>query len=171
VFDTAYRSLLHSLELPEFDTATVSALKSVWLNNVPSKVSIFGWRLLLEKLPTREALFNKGILTSNHERCCVFCFKEPEDINHIFFNCNVSGEVWSTIFRWMGDQVNPCGSICDHFLLSGDSLKAINNKRSRHVIWLATTWYLWRKRNNTIFRGEFVNISSFVEQIMYIAWF
>jgi hypothetical protein len=172
VFDTAYRSLLHSLELPEFDTATVSALKSLWLNNVPSKVSIFCWQLLLEKLPTRKALFNKGIITNYHERYCVFCFKEHEDINHLFFNCNVSEEVWRAIFRWMGLHVAPCVSICNHFTLFGDSLKATNNKRSRHIIWLAMTWCLWRKRNNILFLSEFVNVSSLVEQIMYnIAWF
>ncbi|XP_045798020.1 uncharacterized protein LOC123892259 [Trifolium pratense] len=41
------------------DTNTMAALKRLWKNNVPSKVSVFGWRLLLEKLPTREALFCK----------------------------------------------------------------------------------------------------------------
>ncbi|XP_045802541.1 uncharacterized protein LOC123896163 [Trifolium pratense] len=44
------------------DTNTVAALKRLWKNNVPSKVSVFGWRLLLEKLPTREALFCKELV-------------------------------------------------------------------------------------------------------------
>jgi hypothetical protein len=168
---TAYKSLLNSLDLPEIDTATVNALKSLWLNNVPSKVSIFGWKLMLEKLPTGEALFNKGIITNNHDRCCVFCFKENEDINHIFFKCSISVEVWRTIFRWMGLKDIPFLNICNHFTLFGESLKETNNKRSRHIIWLATTWCLWRKRNNILFRGEFVNVSSVVEQILHIAWF
>ncbi|MCI45386.1 hypothetical protein A2U01_0066625, partial [Trifolium medium] len=42
--------------MADIETSTVQALQNLWRNNVPSKVSIFGWRLLLEKLPTREAL-------------------------------------------------------------------------------------------------------------------
>ncbi|KAK2444875.1 hypothetical protein QL285_015865 [Trifolium repens] len=34
---TAYNSLLHRLNMPDFDTATVQALKLLWSNNVPSK--------------------------------------------------------------------------------------------------------------------------------------
>ncbi|PNX70732.1 hypothetical protein L195_g057688, partial [Trifolium pratense] len=36
-------------------------IQQLWKNNVPSKINIFGWRLLLEKLPTRASL--------NHREC------------------------------------------------------------------------------------------------------
>jgi hypothetical protein len=151
----------------------VQVFKDLWFNNIPSKVSIFGWMLLLEKLPTKEALYNKGIITNTHERCCVFCFNEVEDIHHIFFTCTVSSLIWSKVFRWMG--VNPISfvDISNHFTLFGDLLKGGHYKKFRHLIWLATTWSIWRKRNNIIFRGEFVNISSIssLDQIIYIAWF
>jgi hypothetical protein len=168
---TAYNSLLHRLDVPELDTAMVHALKLLWINNVPSKVSIFGWRLLLEKLPTKDALYNKGIITNNQERRCVLCLREYEDINHIFFNCSVSIEVWSNIFRWLRLNLIHFVNICNHFNLFGTTLKGATNKRSRHLIWLATTWCLWRHRNNIVFRGDSVNASSLVEQIKYIAWF
>ncbi|PNX60714.1 hypothetical protein L195_g060318, partial [Trifolium pratense] len=32
---------------------------SLWRNDVPSKVNFFGWRLLLERLPTRMALHHR----------------------------------------------------------------------------------------------------------------
>jgi hypothetical protein len=83
----------------------VKALNKLWISNVPSKISIFGRRLLLDKLPTREALYSKGIITNNLERCCVFCFKEVEDTHHVFFNCSVIVPVWKNIFKWMG--INP----------------------------------------------------------------
>ncbi|CAJ2645107.1 uncharacterized protein LOC123905266 [Trifolium pratense] len=82
---SAYICLQNKYGMAEIELAKVQALQQLWLNNVPPKVNIFGWRLLLEKLPTREALYRKGIITSNHERCCVFCFKEKEDVQHAFF--------------------------------------------------------------------------------------
>jgi hypothetical protein len=45
------------------------------------------------------------------------------------------------------------------------------DKRYQHIIWLATTWCLWHMRNNILFRGDCVNISSLVNQIVYTAWF
>jgi hypothetical protein len=40
---SAYISLLHSIQLAELDTAKVTTLKLLWVNNIQSKVSIFGW--------------------------------------------------------------------------------------------------------------------------------
>ncbi|PNX61621.1 cysteine-rich receptor-like protein kinase, partial [Trifolium pratense] len=41
-------------------TDILTALHKLWKNNVPSKVGVFGWRLLLDKLPTRANLASKG---------------------------------------------------------------------------------------------------------------
>jgi hypothetical protein len=46
-----------------------------------------------------------------------------------------------------------------------------HSKNTKHIIWLATTWSLWRTRNNIIFRGDPVNVSSLVDQIIHISWF
>jgi hypothetical protein len=69
--------------------------------------------------------------------------------------------------------VNPISfvNITNHFTLFGGLLKGSHYKKFRHLILLATTWSIWRKRNNIVFRGEFVNTSSLVDQIIYIAWF
>jgi hypothetical protein len=169
---TAYTAVQNSSNsVHELDPITVKVLDDLWSNNVPSKISIFGWRLLIEKLPTREALYNKGIITNNHERCCVFCLREVEDINHIFYNCRIAIQIWNRIFGWMGIQAIPFAGIQNHFAQFGTCLKGSHNKKHRHIIWLATTWCIWRKRNNIVFRGESMNISSLVEQIIYIAWF
>ncbi|PNX54946.1 ribonuclease H, partial [Trifolium pratense] len=100
---SAYVQLPNRCALEEIDSFTANVLKSLWKNNVPSKVSIFGWRLLLEKLPTRKDLFSKGVVTNNSERSCVLCFKEEEeeDTHHVFVNCCVATQIWNYIFRWM----------------------------------------------------------------------
>ncbi|CAJ2647899.1 unnamed protein product [Trifolium pratense] len=37
----------------------LEAIQKMWKIDVPSKVGVFGWRLLLEKLPTRDVLASK----------------------------------------------------------------------------------------------------------------
>ncbi|PNX69565.1 ribonuclease H, partial [Trifolium pratense] len=51
---------LHSRSAPIHLASDLTyALRKLWKNDVPSKVGVFGWRLLLEKLPTRAALASK----------------------------------------------------------------------------------------------------------------
>lgn len=38
------------------------------------KINIFTWRLIQDKLPTREQLIKRGIIVANHGGSCVFCF-------------------------------------------------------------------------------------------------
>ncbi|MCI01226.1 putative ribonuclease H protein, partial [Trifolium medium] len=65
---SSYTVMQNLFVMDDIDINTERELKKLWLNDVPSKVSIFGWRLLLEKLPTQEALYRKGIITNRHDR-------------------------------------------------------------------------------------------------------
>ncbi|GAU32122.1 hypothetical protein TSUD_218730 [Trifolium subterraneum] len=64
---TAYAALQRTTGASKFGVDMAKALKSLWSSNVPSKVSVFGWRLLLKRLPTREALYNKGVIANLNE--------------------------------------------------------------------------------------------------------
>jgi hypothetical protein len=44
---SAYMELLNRSGTTGLDDSMVNSLELVWKNNVPSKISIFGWRLLL----------------------------------------------------------------------------------------------------------------------------
>jgi hypothetical protein len=167
---STYTHLLYRYGSEQIESSLEQALKKLWNANVPSKVGIFGWRLLLDKLPTRDALFRKGIITNSVDSCCAFCLSEVEDIHHVFFNCSVVASVWENIYKWMG--VNPIGynSILQHFVMFGQVFKGKKIKRLRHIIWLATTWSIWRARDNILFRGAIVNITSLVNQIFYFTW-
>jgi hypothetical protein len=167
---STYISLLNRLEMDALDSDTTLALKKLWSTNMPSKASIFGWRMMLDKLPTKEALFSKGIITSHFERCCVFCSIEVEDTMHVFLNCHMISQVWDCIFNWMGVQVISSPSVTDHFLSFGGIFSGKKTKKFRYIIWMATTWCIWRTRNIILFRGDPINIISLVNQIVYIAW-
>jgi hypothetical protein len=82
--------------------------------------------------------------------------------------------VWHRIFIWMGLNFNNSNSVQQHFLIFGDLIKSRATKvniKHCHIIWLATMWCLWRARNNTVFREDWVTINSLVDQIIYMSWF
>jgi hypothetical protein len=168
---SAYVARLDSLVMPAIDPGTVQALKHLWLNNVPSKVSIFGWRLLLERLPTRDALFNKGVITNNIEKSCAFCSNMDETLHHCFLGCHFIATVWRDVYYWMGISHLSASNVQQHFIVFGDIIKGKKCKKVKQLIWLATMWSIWRSRNNILFRGDVVNIITLVDQIKYISWF
>jgi hypothetical protein len=53
------------------DHVVLEAIKKLWKNDAPSKVLVFGWRFLLDRLLTRSALSHRGIL-NNPNDCLVF---------------------------------------------------------------------------------------------------
>ncbi|MCH80366.1 LINE-1 reverse transcriptase like, partial [Trifolium medium] len=60
----AYIFLQSRLNAVNLAPDVATAIHKLWKNDVPSKVGIFGWRLLLEKLPTRAVLASKVALRS-----------------------------------------------------------------------------------------------------------
>ncbi|GAU32681.1 hypothetical protein TSUD_218580 [Trifolium subterraneum] len=137
---TAYMALLlRRAEVAVLPANTLKALKQLWSNDVSSKVSIFGWRVLIERLPTREAHLNKWIITSVLNSNYAFCSKKIESTQHIFLSCEVTCEVWSFIFNWMGKQALSSADIINHFLDFENLVAGSKGKRYNHFIWLATT--------------------------------
>ncbi|MCI25208.1 ribonuclease H protein [Trifolium medium] len=67
---SCYNFLIQNDSAEALHPTMLEAIKKLWKNDVPSKVSVFGWRLLLEKLPTRAALASKGIITNPYEISC-----------------------------------------------------------------------------------------------------
>lgn len=92
------------------------ALENLWKPNVPSKIHMFGWMLLLGRLPTRVNLENRSVLHGSLNTCCVYYFQLNETVNHVFYEC------YFTKF-WLGiGEVH--GSLgVDHFLCFRELVK------------------------------------------------
>lgn len=57
------------------DVALMETLTALWQLPVPTKVGVFGWRLLLGRLIIRDVLVVRGILCGPFGCCCPLCFE------------------------------------------------------------------------------------------------
>ena len=57
----------------------------IWKLRIPSKASIFAWRLIRDKLPTKSNLRRRNV--EINDVSCKFCRHHGEDASHLFFNC------------------------------------------------------------------------------------
>jgi hypothetical protein len=75
--------------------------KSIWSLKVPSKIKIFGWRVLHGIIPCRGVLANRHI---GNQGGCPICSLQCEDIKHMLFNCTRADEIWRNL--GIKDQLN-----------------------------------------------------------------
>lgn len=59
-------------------------LRRIWKTEIPSTIKILGWRIMLNRLPTRDQLARRRIIHNAHEEVCVFYFEEEENLSRIY---------------------------------------------------------------------------------------
>ena len=70
----------------------VEVVATRWNRVIPSRLNVFGWRLRLNRLPTKVNLDRRGIELG--PVLCPMCGDDVETVNHIFFTCEVAVELW-----------------------------------------------------------------------------
>ncbi|XP_022003823.1 uncharacterized protein LOC110901295 [Helianthus annuus] len=134
-----------------------------WNNWVPRKVNIFGWRMALDRLPTRVALAHCNISMSSI--CCPFCCDKDESAYHLFAECAVSFIVWQMVSSWINIPPIYAFTIEDLLRVHEHIAGSVIVKKLIQAIVLISCWSLWKSRNDLIFSGTRVDISRLLAEI------
>jgi len=78
-----------------------SLVDDVWHRYIPAKVSLFVWRLLRNRLPTRDNLSRRRIIQGN-DAICVYGCGGLESVTHLFLECGIPNNVWLQVRQWVG---------------------------------------------------------------------
>ncbi|KAF1891164.1 hypothetical protein Lal_00001305 [Lupinus albus] len=150
---------------------TPTLWKSLWKSKAPSKVIYLAWRLFHDRLPTKDALSKRGVLSlTNGDLFCSFCKDEPESSTHLFSSCSISYSACQLLYKWLRFNVvlplNPILHYSNHLGLVSSSKcwKAWNS------IWLAMVWAIWRHRNDIIFNNARRNINVILDNARVTVW-
>jgi hypothetical protein len=77
-------------------------LPAVWNLKIPPRVQIFLWLFPQNKIMTRNTLRCRGIPKPME---CSFC-KEFESVDHLFFDCIVSKNIWLLVEKMFNHKVD-----------------------------------------------------------------
>ncbi|GJT97592.1 RNA-directed DNA polymerase, eukaryota, reverse transcriptase zinc-binding domain protein [Tanacetum coccineum] len=108
------RSFIDDLLLPKADVPTR------WVKVVPIKINIFGWRVCLDKLPTRLNLSLRGIDIPSI--LCPLCSIAVESSSHLLFSCQLARSLMLKVARWWKLDIHDFNSY-------GDWIVWLNNIR------------------------------------------
>ncbi|GLT33516.1 hypothetical protein SLA2020_080980 [Shorea laevis] len=154
----------------DFLTPKVSILdgkwsKIIWSKYVPSKISVFGWRLFLNRLATKENLCKRGIASIGEDVGCGFCHEGVEQLHHIFCECKGVWIVWMKVLGWWGLQSvlpNNIFGLVESVVygIGGESLKEVGA-----LIFLVGAWFVWYWRNIKVFQIAPMTETQLLESI------
>lgn len=66
---------------------------SLWKTNIPSKILIFGWRMVHNKIPMKVKLAKREVVIETHNLVCPLCFVDEDDVDHLFISYSIA-KVW-----------------------------------------------------------------------------
>ncbi|GAU35286.1 hypothetical protein TSUD_274880 [Trifolium subterraneum] len=110
IFRGAYQ-LLTAQDVVLLDAATCL----IWHYHVSLKVSIFAWRLLQDKLPTKANSITRGILPKADHLCVSGC-GAVESAQHLFLSCSTFRSIWHLVSSWIGSSLVTAQTLSDHFV-------------------------------------------------------
>jgi len=84
-------------------------------NQVLLKVSIFAWRLLRDRLPTKSNLVYRGVIPSKASLCVSDC-GFIETVQHLFLSCYTFSSLWPLVHHWLSFVGVDSNVLSDHFL-------------------------------------------------------
>ena len=87
---SAYKLLQGDLE----DENQDGAFQDLWKLKIPAKASIFAWRLIRDRLPTKSNSNLRRRQVELEDSLCPFYRNKEEDASHIFFDCSTTQPLW-----------------------------------------------------------------------------
>ncbi|KHN01944.1 hypothetical protein glysoja_046083, partial [Glycine soja] len=135
----------------------------------PSKVLVFSWRLLLNRLPTHDQLLRRRILVQDQHQSCVFCRPQSEDKNLLILHCPVFNQIWNSVLNWIGVADVLPADISHLYAHMGVILWSCRNRKRRSVFWHVTCWCIWLDRTVLFFNGGQFDSGSIMAQIQRLS--
>lgn len=142
-----------------------SAMDLVWHHQVPLKVSIFAWRLLQNRLPTKANLAARGVLQTEAALCVAGC-DQTETAEHLFILCSSCIALWQQVRHWIGFVGADINKVVDH-LVQFTYMTGVGKAKCSflQLIWLLCTWVLWNERNNRLFNNVITGVPRLLDKI------
>jgi ribonuclease HI len=126
----------------------------LWNLEIPSKIKIFGWRVLHAMIPCRGVLANRHI---GNQGGCPLCLSSCEDIKHLLFTCTRAKEIWdylglSNLLENV-TGIDRSGSVLvEEIITRGGRVPSLDNIGFAEIVLIAG-WYIWWERRQIV-HGE-----------------
>ncbi|KAL8544723.1 hypothetical protein ACS0TY_005092 [Phlomoides rotata] len=169
---SAYQKLgkTEDSETAEQEQEQKKAYIRLWNNFAPRRYQAIVWKMLHNRLPTKERLQRMGIIPGSDDIKCAMCGEEDETAMHLAINCRIVHNIRSKVHEWMGMAIIPHSDPRINLLQHSELLGHGKKKRIASTIWTCTTWAIWNCRNKATFSEEIPNVNKVIGDIKARSW-
>ncbi|XVF82029.1 hypothetical protein PTKIN_Ptkin16aG0010100 [Pterospermum kingtungense] len=143
-----------------------SVWKELWGSSASPKVINFCWRVLRMRIAVKMELANRNLLNMDNA-LCVFCKVEVESIEHLFFQCKFSWNLWMYWASFWGIVWCTPSKPVVFFLSWPDAIPEGQCDKLWRMMFFFTTWTLWLVRNDMVFNGSSPAFENVVDLCKY----
>lgn len=144
--------------------------KHLWNVPVPSNQLAFAWRVLLDRVQTRDHLWKRQVLQNVDDTVCPLCNDGVENSDHLFFTCMLSWRVWMWIFNWLGITTVLPEKSQANFLQHPPFGGSVSARKAGRVIWVAAIRSIWEMRNSVVFKGDSFDHNQVLDLAQHKSW-
>lgn len=105
----------------------------LWSATVPSKVTVFSWKVVLDRVQTRLQFRKRKLLRHFDDISCPFCKQHVETANHLLFLCQVSHYVWMRGCNWLELDIVLPNEVIAHFWQHAGLIAGTKSKKGHGV--------------------------------------
>ncbi|XP_010666883.1 uncharacterized protein LOC104884000 [Beta vulgaris subsp. vulgaris] len=118
---------------------------SVWNRYSIPKHRFILWLAVQDRLKTRERLFKIGVSESDR---CLLCQQQPENREHLFFNCHFTKQCLKEVMNWMNFNWNGRGIRQLYRRIRGPNAGNKFRKKVINAAIAAVVYFIWKNRNS-----------------------
>lgn len=97
---------------------------------------------------------------------CVFCKKQPDSHDHLFFKCDYSAQVWKSLCSY--------ANLRENVIVWSEVVTMLEPIAKKNTIWSivgrlvlgAVVYYVWQERNNRVFKRGARNCKQLIQVIL-----
>lgn len=135
-----------------------------------AKISTFSWKIVCERLATKDNLLKRGICDGMGTGVCSMCLSPMTSSNHVLFSCSVALLVWQAICIWLDKSLLYSLVARDHFVEFVESKNGNVKRKLLGLIWQTTIWKIWKVCNGLIFKDISYTLNDLINDIKFCSW-
>ncbi|XP_058752400.1 uncharacterized protein LOC131625566 [Vicia villosa] len=138
-------------------------------NHARPRAVLMLWMLCHGKIATKDRLCRFGIIT---DRLCSMCKTDDETINHVFFECRITNQIWKDVMDWLQINRQPRGWTEEVNWMIESTKKKGWRAYLLKIACVESVYGIWHHRNENVFdRNNSISITQdIIDKITYMGW-
>lgn len=138
----------------------VSWHASVWISRAIPRHSFHMWLVIQNRIPTRDRLIQWGLQVDHR---CLLCNRNQETIDHLFFSCDFSYDLWNLVAKRL--EILPNMNWADTLEQITSLSLPIPQRLLVLLTWQALVYWIWNGRNTRLHANTFRLADHIFKQI------